>query len=342
MDIGRCFKDAWNLVMKDLAPLAVTAVVAAIVLGVGALVVTVGAGGAMFAGNALQIDAATGELATSGVNWAVAVLVGLVVAVLAVCVMAWEYNVLLKMMLRRVREGRAAQMGDMAQGMQGIGAFVVALVVLGILTGIGFALLIIPGLILMTIWVYVLVVIADRRSGLSEAMSESVALAKKPGYVMTFVTLLVVGVAYSIVSWILAMIPVVGWIISLFLGLYLLAYVVSMYFQARDETHLLDHALYGAPLPPDATGDVGYPSAPAAPGVTFPPAPPAPAPSPPPAPAAPPEPAPAAPPPPAPAPPPAPSPDAWAAAADPLASPTPPFEPPATSVPPEDEGPGTA
>jgi len=241
-------------------------------------VVTLLAGGALFSADALTIDAATGDLVMDDVNWGVTVVAGLVVAVLAILVTAWEYNVLLKMMLRRIREGRAAEMGDMALGMQGIGAFVVALLVLGILIGIGFALLIIPGLILMTIWVYVLVLIADKRLGLGEAMSESTALAKKPGYVMTFVALLVAGIAYSVVSWILSLIPVVGWIITLFLGLYLLAYVVAMYFQARGETDLLDHALYGTPLPADAYSGAGYPAPPPAPGTAYPPAPSAPRP----------------------------------------------------------------
>ncbi len=51
---------------------------------------------------------------------------------------------------------------------------------LGLLIGIGFVFLIIPGLILMTIWAYALVWIADKRSGLGDAMSGSTALAKRP------------------------------------------------------------------------------------------------------------------------------------------------------------------
>ena len=380
MDIGRCFKDAWNLLMKDLAPLAVTAVIAAVVIGVPAAVMGLAAlrTGGSTTSFTLTSD---NQVELNDANWGLVVLLGIVVAVLALVVGAWEYSTLLKIMLRRVRENRAAEMGDLKLGLEGIGAFMVALLVLGLLIGIGFVFLIIPGLILMTIWAYALVLIADKRSGLGEAMSGSSALAKAPGYLMTFVTLLVGGIVVGIVSGILGMIPVVGQIIGLFLGLYMAAYLVAMYFQATGETHLLDHALYGTPLPEAAPGYAGYPSAPAPPtaGTAYPPgpsapmvgapvppppappapAPPAPAPAPPPAasvtsPAPAPEPPSAAaarapaPPPPAAAPAASPKPgeDAWAAAADPLAKPAAPeedrFEPPSTSAEPavDEQSPG--
>ena len=157
------------------------------------------------------------------------IVVGLVVG-------AWQYSTLLKIMLRRVREGHAAEMGDLNLGLQGIGGFIAAMLVLGLLIGIGFVFLIIPGLILMTIWAYALVLVADKGSGIGEAMSESSALAKRPGYLMTFVTLLVGGIVVGVISALLNMIPVIGQIISLFIGVYMVAYLVAMYFQATGET----------------------------------------------------------------------------------------------------------
>jgi hypothetical protein len=364
MDIGRCFKDAWNLLMKDLAPLAVTAVIAAVAIGVAALIM------ALIVGDSFSTSFNGDQLQVNDVSWGAVVLAWLIVAVVAVVVGAWEYGTLLKIMLRRVREDRAAGMDDLRLGLDGMGAFIVALIVLGVLIGLGFVVFIIPGVIMMTIWAYVLVLIADKGRGLGEAMSDSAALAKKPGYVMTFVTLLVGGIAVGVVSGILGIIPVIGQILGLFVGVYLMAYVVAMYFQATGETALLDRALYGTPLPAgEAAGTAAYPPAPAAPtgGGAYPPAPSEPmaaAPVPPPAApapsAAPPEPATAAPEPPAPAPPapepPAPepsapaaapeapaTPDVWAAAADPLATPSAgsepaASEPPSTSAsPPADE-----
>lgn len=373
MDIGRCFKDAWNLLMKDLAPLAVTGVIGAVVIGAVSLIMFALAGGTMFSDAGFTFDQGTNEITVTDTNWGAFILAMLVVAIVSVVVGAWEYSTLFKIMLRRVRETRAAEMGDLRLGLEGIGAFIGACVVLGILIGLGFVVFIIPGVILMTIWAYALVLIADKGRGLGEAMSESTALAKAPGYVMTFVTLLVGGLVVGVVGGILGLIPVIGQILGLFVGIYMMAYVVAMYFQATKETDLLDHALYDTPLPAGSAADAaGYPPAPPAPGggTAYPPAPsgsmggaPVPPPTPPvptptaPAPAAPappsapaPAPVPAAPPPPGPASPapasdtPAPSPvppaapDAWASAADPLATPPAPepaqFEPPATSEPP--------
>ncbi len=354
MDIGRCFKDAWNLLMKDLAPLAVTAVIAAVVIGVAALLLGVASLASLptsMNGETIEVDDVNAGALFFG--WLVVVIVGVVVG-------AWEYSTLLKIMVRRVREGRAATMDDLRLGFEGIGAFIAAMIVLGIALAIGFVLLIIPGLILMTIWAYVLVLIADKKSRLGEAMSESSALAKKPGYFMTFVTLLLGAIVVGVVSGILGIIPVIGQILGLFVGVYGMAYVVAMYFQATGETALVDHALYDAPPPSAAGFGTGYPPAPPVvpPGTAYPPAPSAPmgggsaVPAPP-----------VIPPPPPPAPvapevvqaPPAPppaentsvaGPDPWATAADPLATAAPPappaFEPPATSVPPSvDEESGT-
>ena len=58
-------------------------------------------------------------------NWGLVVLLGIVVAVLALVVGAWEYSTLLKIMLRRVRDERAAEMDDLKLGLEGIGAFIV-------------------------------------------------------------------------------------------------------------------------------------------------------------------------------------------------------------------------
>jgi hypothetical protein len=341
MDIGRCFKDAWNLLMKDLAPLIVTAIVGSVVVGVVALVMGLAAGGAMLGSGTFTLDSATNEIQVDDVNWGVFVLAVLLISVVALVVGAWEYSTLLKIMLRRVRDGRAATMDDLKLGFEGIGGFIVALIVLGLLIGIGFVFLIIPGLILMTIWAYALVRVADKGSRLGDAMSESTALAKVPGYLMTFVTLLVGGIVVGVVSGILGMIPVIGQILSAFVGLYMIAYIVAMYFQATGEMHLLDHALYDQPLPagpagyPPAPGPA-YPAAPSAPGAAYPPAPSAP--MAPPAGATPP----AAPPPPPPPPPvdaAAPAPDAWAVAADPLAARSPASRTDETEPPPAPPGP---
>jgi outer membrane biosynthesis protein TonB len=362
MDIGRCFKDAWSLLMKDLAPLAVTAAVGAVIVNVVSYVTGRLAGA--------QVTYTSGR-GFDDVGWGAVALSAVVTIAVALVVGAWQYSTLLKIMLRRVRDGHAATMDDLRLGLDGIGAFIVAMLVLGIVVGIGFVFLIIPGLILLTIWAYVLVLVADRQDGLGEAMSGSQALAKGKGYLATFGTLFVGWLVIFVISGVFNAVfrgaPVIGQIIGMFVSVFGVCYLVAMYFQATGETHLLDHALYDAPLPaapavdaagyppapPTPTGGTAYPPAPAAsmggapiPPPPAPPAPtptaPTPAPAPTPDPAVPPPPRPAAPAPapdtPAASPAPPATPDAWASAADPLAAPPAPepapFEPPATSEPP--------
>jgi len=266
MDLGRCFKDAWNLLMKDLAPLAATAAIGAVVIVVVTVLVGLGAG------TSLTAAVSGGELKIEEVGAGAVVFGAIVIAVVGIVVGAWECSTLLKIMLRRVREMRAASMSDLRLGLEGIGRFILAMLVLEVVIGLGFVALVIPGLILMTIWAYALVLVADRDSGIGEAMSGSMALAKKPGYLMTFVTLLLGGIVVGAVGGLLGMIPIIGQILGIFTGVYGIAYLVAMYFQATGETALLDHALYGVPLP---VGPTAGAASPPAPGAAYTPAPPA-------------------------------------------------------------------
>jgi uncharacterized membrane protein len=156
----------------------------------------------------------------------------------AIVAYAWMYAVVFHMMLRRVREERPAEYTDM-QDFDQIGAFAVAAVVLGIVIGLGYVLLIIPGLFLTTIWVYALPLIGDRRLGLSAAMAESRKLAAVPGLFTTFAAWLVGAVVVAVVVGVLNGIPIIGLIIGLLAVPFGVGYVISMYFQAIGEGHLV-------------------------------------------------------------------------------------------------------
>ena len=157
-------------------------------------------------------------------------------------VYAWAAATMFRMIVRRVREGRPATYADMKETDQ-IGAFAVAFVILGVLIGIGYALLVIPGLILVTLWIYALPLVVDRRIGVGEAMSESRRLAAAPGYFTTFLTWLVGALVVGIIVSVLNVIPVVGLIVGLLAVPFELAYVLSMYFQATGEGGLVDAAV---------------------------------------------------------------------------------------------------
>lgn len=234
MDIGKCFSHAWGLFKLDWGPLVVTALVAAVIVGVVRALV----------GLALEGVQGLGafSLSFAGIGFGSALVFTLIVGIVTVVAYAWMYAVTFHMVLRRIREGRPAQYADM-QDFDQIGAFAVAGVVLGVLIGIGYLLLIIPGLILTTLWVFALPLIGDRRASVGTAMSESKDMAARLGYMTTFVTWLVGAIVVGVIVGLLSVIPVVGVIIGLVAAPFAVAYVVSMYFQAQGQGGVVDAAL---------------------------------------------------------------------------------------------------
>lgn len=235
MDIGKCFRDAWGLFKLDLGPLVTTALVAAVIVGIVNLIV----------GSAAYGDTTFNAFAfLTGFGLARA-LGGFVIFVVSLVVYSWAFAVLFRIMIRRIREGRAADFADLADTDQ-IGVFAVGTIVLGVIIGIGYALLIIPGLILTTIWVYALPLIADRRLGVGEAMSESKDMAARPDYFTTFGAWVVGAVVVFVVVALLGRIPVIGFIGGLLAMPFGVGYLLSMYFQARGQGHLVDIAVGAA------------------------------------------------------------------------------------------------
>jgi hypothetical protein len=233
MDIGKCFRDAWGLFRLDWAPLVVTALIAAVIVEVVSIVVGLAVGGGM---GALRVISFTGLTAGA------ALLGTFVMFVVWVLVAAWMYAVTFRMILRRVRERRPAEFADLRSFDQ-ISTFAVAAVVLGVIVGIGYTLLVVPGLILTTFWIYALPLVGDQRLTVGEAMSQSRDMAARPGYMTTFVTWLIGALVVGVVVGIINIVPVVGVIIGLAATPFGVAYVVSMYFQSRGEGHLIDEAV---------------------------------------------------------------------------------------------------
>ena len=235
MDIGKCFKDAWGLFRLDLAPLLVTALIASVILGIAsALLLAMMAGGVGLARYGGELGGVFGS--------ASAFFAFILVFVVGLLVYAWAAATMFRMIVRRVREGRPATYADMKETDE-IGAFAVAFLILGVLIGIGYALLVVPGLILVTLWIYALPLVVDRRISVGEAMSESRRLAAAPGYFTTFLTWLVGALVVGIIVSVLNVIPVVGLIVGLLAVPFELAYVLSMYFQANGEGGLVDAAV---------------------------------------------------------------------------------------------------
>jgi uncharacterized membrane protein len=234
MDIGKCFKDAWGLFKLDVGPLVVTALIAAFIAGIVRLVIVLAVGGSVLSTRAGWV--------IGGVGVVSGFFATLLLALVLVLVYAWFIATVLRMIVGRVRQHRPADYADM-QDFSGIGTFAVAAAVLGLIIVVGYALLIIPGLIFTTFWLLTLPLMVDRGLGLGDAMSESQRLAKEQGYLHTFAVWLVGAIVVGVVASILNVFPVVGPILGLLTAPFAAAYVVSMYLQATGQGHLVDDAL---------------------------------------------------------------------------------------------------
>ena len=234
MDIGKCFRDAWGLFKLDVGPLIVTAVIAAVIAGVVRLIVVLATGA--------SIASTSAGWFIGGIGVISGFFASLLLAVVFVLVYAWFIATTLRMIVRRVREHRAADFDDLADFSR-IGAFAVAAVILGLIIVIGYALLIVPGLIFTTFWLFTLPLMVDKGLGLGDAMTESQRLAREPGYLHTFAVWVVGAIALAIVASILNWVPLIGPVLGLLTAPFGMAYVVSMYFQATGQGQIVEAAL---------------------------------------------------------------------------------------------------
>jgi uncharacterized membrane protein len=110
-------------------------------------------------------------------------------------------------MFLKAARGERAQLGDIEEGFSRFFDAILAMIFVGIIVIIGFILLIIPGIIVLVWYMYTPVVMADKKCGFSEAMSESKRVAKKDFWGslflgITFVIINAIGGALVVV-WIL-------------------------------------------------------------------------------------------------------------------------------------------
>ena len=207
-------------------------------------------------------------------------LVAMILSVLSLFILAGPlFGGLYLMIVRRIREGRPAEFGDVFACFDRFGTLFLAFWGAGLLILLGLALLIVPGVYLIVIWVYLLPLIVDKRIGVGEAMSRSKEMVMKGGFWMHFAALLVVCILTGVAS------SVTGGVGNLLTVPFTIAFVVAMYFAASGEDDLVDAACGTAapapaanipvppaasiPVPPPAT--VAHDEPPAEPAAAVPP-----------------------------------------------------------------------
>jgi len=186
------------------------------------------------------------------------VLVAVVLSIVSIGILAGPLlGGVFKMVSRRVREGRPAEIGDVFAGFDRFWTLFAAFWVLGIIVAIGYLFLIIPGLLLSAIWLYVFLFIVDRDMSLGEAMSASRELVMRTGLWLHVAVVLLIGIVSAIVGHITG----IGFLLTYPLSV---TFVAALYFRGQREDALVDAATasggytspqYAPPAPP-----VQYPS----------------------------------------------------------------------------------
>jgi hypothetical protein len=156
---------------------------------------------------------------------------------------------LYRMVARRVREGRQADVGDVFSAFDRFWTLFAAALVISILVAIGLVFFILPGLLLAAIWLYVPLFIVDKGMGLGEAMSASRERVSANGLWLHVGIVLLIGLISAVVGNIVGIGFLLTWPLTV-------TFVTAMYFRAGGEDALVDAAtgtaVAYAPAPPAA------------------------------------------------------------------------------------------
>jgi uncharacterized membrane protein len=98
------------------------------------------------------------------------------------------------MMYVNARKGKPVQTGDMFRYLNRTFPLLFAAIAVGVLTGLGYLLLIVPGLIFTAWWLHVIPIIADQEISLGEAMGKSREIARQNGILLTLLFMVVCGI----------------------------------------------------------------------------------------------------------------------------------------------------
>jgi hypothetical protein len=95
--------------------------------------------------------------------------------------------------LKFIKDGQKPQFSDIFEGFQRLG-YLFSFIFVSLLTILGFVLLVVPGLVLMTWWIYVLLIMVQTNMPLSKAMAESRKKVQEKGFMMHFAFIIILAV----------------------------------------------------------------------------------------------------------------------------------------------------
>jgi hypothetical protein len=189
MQIGDVLGEAWALYRRFLWPFFLTALVVFAVLDLLSALAA----------------SASGDSTAATIFWS------LIAAVIGVVGYFWVQGALVEL-VRDVRDGRADRsVGETYRTVQPrLPALIVAGILAAIGIGIGFLLLIVPGLFLLTIWSMLAPVIVLESRSAGESFSRSREIVRGHGWTvfgLIIVTFLLVGIASAIIQLVFSPLP---------------------------------------------------------------------------------------------------------------------------------------
>lgn len=107
------------------------------------------------------------------------------------------YGAYQEMVIRMQRDGRCPEPADFFSGFARFGQLF-PLFFLGLVLLAGFALYVLPGLLLATFWIYTVSLMSDRGLTLIPALNQSAAMVKEKGFLRHFFFLLLITIVPSI------------------------------------------------------------------------------------------------------------------------------------------------
>jgi hypothetical protein len=190
--IGRVLETSFNVLIRNIVPFGVLA------LGLGLLNFVAEWVGALMVSGTIGTAANTGAKATQG-SWAPAILLGIGLTLATVVVSSLVTAAVSYGVFQDLRGRRAGIGACLSRGIAAILPVVIASVLFSLVVGVGWLLLVVPGVLMwLAFWLYIPVIVVEK-SGILESFSRSAFLTK--GRRWTVVGLwVVVGIAWQIVS----------------------------------------------------------------------------------------------------------------------------------------------
>ena len=151
--------------------------------------------------------------------------ISLVTLLIFACPIYGGYCVMLLKAMRK--EDKKIELNDMFSMLKRFWPLVGLFFLQGLAIFAGFMLLIIPGIILTTMWLYSYLVMVDKNKNIMESLKDSWVIVKTKGFWMN----LVLCIIYLTISGVTAQIPLVGWLINLLAIPFAILLIVSAYTQ---------------------------------------------------------------------------------------------------------------